>query len=144
MRSIIPLIPALAAVLLLGAMLPAYAQDAEEPVFKLTGRYQNLLVAAGTEDTAGQDTDTLVFDLNRLRLTPEFRFSDNFILHADVDNELLSQTTSTARHFRITSESLVLQRSVEPGAGQRNRRRPGLPAQAAPGLRQAGRGKNGP
>ncbi len=88
MRSIIPLIPALAAVLLLGAMLPAYAQDAEEPVFKLTGRYQNLLVAAGTEDTAGQDTDTLVFDLNRLRLTPEFRFSDNFILHADVDNEL--------------------------------------------------------
>lgn len=90
MRSPAPWICALAAFLLLGAALPANAQDAEEPVFKLTGRYQNLLVAAGTEDPEDQDTDTLVFDMNRVRLTPEFRFSENFILHADVDNELFA------------------------------------------------------
>jgi hypothetical protein len=88
MRSLAPWICALAAFLLLGAALPAKAQDAEEPVFKLTGRYQNLLVVSGTEDPATQDTDTLVFDMNRLRLTPEFRFSENFIFHADLDNEI--------------------------------------------------------
>jgi len=79
--------------------------DTSDPAFSLKGHYKNLLVrtkASGIpEDIDGDPRQTLVTDLNRIRLSPEFRFNNDGLIHADIDNELYATNFVGTRTFDL-------------------------------------------
>ncbi len=71
--------------------------DDTGPKFKITGQYKNLFVYQKVGQFIGRNPynflvhrDRHLFtDLNRIRLTPEFSYSDKLVIHVDFDNELI-------------------------------------------------------
>ncbi len=64
-------------------------------LFSIGGHYKNLITYFSTDsfmDKTGKPPEQkhLISDINRIRLSAEIRFSENFLLHADIDNEIIA------------------------------------------------------
>ncbi len=78
--------------------------DEKGAVFELRGHYKNLFMFQRVREFYGQDLvpsggKNLLTDLNRLRLSPEFRYADSLVLHADYDNEIIFSNYSKSYEF---------------------------------------------
>ena len=75
----------------------------QQPVFSLKGQYKNQFIYTSS-DEASTDSEMppqsdLLTDVNRLRISPEYRADDNFIIHADIDNEIYAANHIGTRAF---------------------------------------------
>lgn len=78
--------------------------DREVTFFTIRGHYKNLFTGFTSENFLDKETDHfqkkyLAADLNRLRLSPEIKTSENFLLHADMDNEVFAANYAGSRTF---------------------------------------------
>ncbi|MDM8548468.1 hypothetical protein QUF72_00260 [Desulfobacterales bacterium HSG2] len=74
--------------------------------FSISGHYKNLITYFRTDhfiDENGEPSGRkeLIADLNRIRLSPEFRFSENILLHCDIDNEIIAANYVGSRTFDL-------------------------------------------
>lgn len=107
--------------ILLSILIPftAYGQDdidisltddelllEEASMFSVSGHYKNLITYFSTDhfiDENGNPSGRkeLIADLNRIRLSPEIRFSENILLHGDIDNEVVASNYTGTRTFDL-------------------------------------------
>ena len=81
----------------------------EEPKgaqFKFKGQVKNLYQFHRTNSFMGESplttsTHNLSADLTRLRLSPEFRYRENFIARIDLDNEFIASNYGTSKDFTL-------------------------------------------
>ena len=76
----------------------------EGPVLRITGQYKNLFTRNSTDNYYGDSVFTtekkvLVTDLNRLRLSPEFRYGELIVVHVDYDNEIFASSFNRSYEF---------------------------------------------
>ncbi|MBN1930181.1 MAG: hypothetical protein JW786_01050 [Desulfobacterales bacterium] len=78
--------------------------DKDVSDFTLRGSYKNLFTYFTTDNYWDEKTNTykhkrLFADLNRIRLSPEIKISENVFLHADIDNEVIAANYTNSRTF---------------------------------------------
>ncbi|MCP4347946.1 MAG: hypothetical protein GY795_20780 [Desulfobacterales bacterium] len=67
----------------------------DESPFSFQGHYKNLVTYFSTDNYLDENENRfkykkLVADINRIRLSPEIRSRGNFMLHCDIDNEIIA------------------------------------------------------
>jgi hypothetical protein len=75
--------------------------------FKIGGMYKNLFMYQRTDSYIGYNPmrallprkRDLVSDMNRIRVTPEMKYSDILLIHADVDNEVIPGNYNKSYEF---------------------------------------------
>ena len=103
------------------AQVPSVSEDADEtftedsgesvdpfgekgPHFTFGGQYKHLLTFQRVDNFSGDDPlasrkKNLIADLNRVRLSPEFRYSDIILIHVDWDNEIILGSYNKSYEF---------------------------------------------
>jgi hypothetical protein len=86
------------------------ADDARDPFsekgahFAFAGQYKHLLTFRRVDDYRGDNPlasqrKNLIADLNRVRLSPEFRYADILTIHVDWDNDLMLSSYNRSYEF---------------------------------------------
>lgn len=94
--------------------------------FKFSGQYKNLFVYQKQKNYYGNnilnyEDKKLYTDLNRIRLSPEIKYSEIFLLHVDYDNEVIYSNYNKSYQFdnywRTSEYNDLVNLSYEPHYG---------------------------